>query len=206
MPVGNDILDLNRHSARHRHTDERFIQKILHPKEIILLQQSSNPVYFLWMLWTLKEAAYKYCKQADNSFIFSPKKIYTEQTHTYEMFVLIEEGAESFTSKGFDGTIVLTVYTLSGPIKTYSVFSNNYIHTVAVKDEEDICWGVKKITDTSNLSQSNEARDFVLKSFNNAKAELIFKEKIPFIKVGEKFYATSLSHDGNYVSFAVEMD
>ncbi len=205
MPVGNDIIDLNRHSVQHRHTDERFIQKILHAAEIELLKQSSNPSYFLWMLWTLKEAAYKYCKQVDSSFVFSPKKIFIQENNFNNAFALIKEADESFIQSHFENTLEYSIRTSLGILKGFSVFSKNYIHSVAVKDEGNVFWGIKKIIANTTQMQSDEVRNFALASMQPITGELFFLEKIPFIKVSGKTLATSLSHDGYYVSFAVKL-
>jgi hypothetical protein len=201
MPVGNDIIDLNRHSVSHRHTDERFIQKILHPVEIILLQQCQQPSLFLWLLWTLKEAAYKYGKQQDSQLLFSPRKLFVAEDNLGIAFSLVPN--ENFVVHDLLNMIQHRIHTDFGILNGHTVISKNYIHSLVLNEEKGIYWGIKKIETDQHKHQREEVRNFALESIPLNGASLQFEDKIPFIHSSGKKYPASFSHDGFYVSFAV---
>ncbi|MBO0932984.1 4'-phosphopantetheinyl transferase family protein [Fibrella aquatilis] len=70
MWLGNDLVCL---TALRRHDPDhaaRFRQKVLTPHEQQLVVGAPQPDRLLWLLWSLKEAAYKYCQQQQPSLTF----------------------------------------------------------------------------------------------------------------------------------------
>lgn len=57
--VGNDIVDLLHPSTAAKHTDERFLRRVLGAGEREALAASAHPAVELWAFWAAKEAAYK---------------------------------------------------------------------------------------------------------------------------------------------------
>ena len=78
--IGNDIIDL-KHSNNNRAADKQFYTKILHGAELELYSQTSFSSFeqFVWLLWSIKEAAYKYLKRNEPALLFVPHKIIVQE-------------------------------------------------------------------------------------------------------------------------------
>lgn len=57
--VGNDIVDLLHPSTAAKHTDERFLNRVLDDGERGALAAAADPAVDLWAFWAAKEAAFK---------------------------------------------------------------------------------------------------------------------------------------------------
>lgn len=57
--IGNDIIDLKIVKAEKKSENIRFLKKIFTEKEREIIKTSSNPENTLWLLWSMKETAYK---------------------------------------------------------------------------------------------------------------------------------------------------
>ena len=57
--VGNDIVDLLDPSTAGKHTDRRFLARVLDAGERVALSRADDPAVALWAFWAAKEAAYK---------------------------------------------------------------------------------------------------------------------------------------------------
>ena len=56
--VGNDIIDLTL-AGKALARQERYLEKAFCPSERDLIQSSPDPLRMLWLLWSMKESAYK---------------------------------------------------------------------------------------------------------------------------------------------------
>lgn len=72
MLIGNDIVWLADPLNRGRHADQRLTNRILTPRERLLVQISTDPDRMLWSLWAAKEAAYKAWSRSSPGAPFSP--------------------------------------------------------------------------------------------------------------------------------------
>lgn len=57
--VGIDVVDLHDPRTADRHTDARFVERVLAPSERDILHAAPDARADLWALWAAKEAAYK---------------------------------------------------------------------------------------------------------------------------------------------------
>ncbi|MHB1191630.1 MAG: 4'-phosphopantetheinyl transferase superfamily protein [Longimicrobiales bacterium] len=57
--VGNDIVDLCEPRTEGKHSDPRFVARVLGERERAVLAQAEDPAVALWAFWAAKEAAYK---------------------------------------------------------------------------------------------------------------------------------------------------
>ena len=65
--IGNDIVDLKRITANWKRP--RFLDKTFTLGEQVYIQNSKNKHQMVWLLWSMKEAAYKaYVKQYQDQF------------------------------------------------------------------------------------------------------------------------------------------
>ena len=74
--IGNDIVDLKRITTNWRRP--RFLGKAFTLTEQTYIEASKNKDQMVWLLWSMKEAAYKaYVKQYQDQF-FNPKRLECE--------------------------------------------------------------------------------------------------------------------------------
>ena len=57
--IGNDIVDLNEASKQSNWRRKGFLDKVFSPTEQKLLEEASDRNTAVWLLWSMKEAAYK---------------------------------------------------------------------------------------------------------------------------------------------------
>ena len=73
--IGNDIVDLKQAAKDSNWKRPRFLDKIFTQKEQSIILSSENNDQMIWLLWGMKEAAYKaYVRQFKHVF-FNPKLI-----------------------------------------------------------------------------------------------------------------------------------
>ena len=79
--IGNDVVDLTFASIGHRWKEQRFIDKVFSPEEQNLIADANNQFQTIWLLWTMKESAYKIHVQRYSKHFFAPTKL-TCQLHS----------------------------------------------------------------------------------------------------------------------------
>ncbi len=172
ISAGNDIIALRSVSKQHVNK-ERFYSKILcKAEQEFYHQQAFNKISFdnfIWLLWSIKEAAYKFLKRHNANLIFSPPKFTVRSIHfpasagmkfINDHLENIDVGEEDF----YTGRVAF-----EGAILYYrSVVHNEFISTVVnnTEDFSKIYWGVKTTNDSSSSDQSKEVRSFLLKKLN----------------------------------------
>lgn len=153
--AGNDIVALTAVDIQ-RTISPNFYSKFIIPQERDLYEQSSAlktvPFYdFVWLLWSIKESAYKYVKRLQPELIFSPSKFVVES---------IEEAGDFLV-----GTVLFQ------DIKLYysSLLTEEYIETVvdAQKAFDDVYHEVIKIDQSDSESQSAAVRTLVLQKLKS---------------------------------------
>jgi len=118
--IGNDVIDLIQSRRESNWQRKGYLEKIFTVEEQILIAEHSNPEIMVWMLWSMKEAAYKIYNRKTKVREYIPKKLscslFTQKTE----FVLghVKCGENIY-------------YT-----KTY-IFEES-LHTVAVSRSEDL--------------------------------------------------------------------
>ena len=76
--IGNDIVDLNLAKKESNWKRPRFLDKIFTQKEHQLISTSAKPDQLVWLLWSMKESAYKLYVQHFEKRFFAPKKFECE--------------------------------------------------------------------------------------------------------------------------------
>lgn len=113
--MGNDIVDLAYAKQKSNWQRRGFLEKVFTTHEQHLIQTASNPDELVWLLWSLKESAYKLSVRYTHNRVFAPQKIacflneFTQETQTGR--VVYEELA----------------------YETKSIIATEYIATVAFK-------------------------------------------------------------------------
>jgi len=118
--IGNDIIDLAQSRIESRWQRKGFIEKIFTEEEQQYIKDSEKPEIMVWLLWSMKEAAYKIYNRQTKIREFSPKKLCC--------FI-------DFLSSNLSlGKVICNENTYY----TKSIFSLESIHTIAVNNLENI--------------------------------------------------------------------
>ena len=183
--VGNDVVDLKLAAQESNWERPRFLNKLFTITEQKLIQEASNPFETVWLLWSMKESAYKIYMQQGASRIYAPLKF------------------ECRLINDTDGSVTFS----TNIYKTTSVISTDYIHTISFSEQMDVTIHVFPLKDSSAKAQRYET--YRLLKCSIAKQRNIDFENLEIIKTAEgipQLYSKdslldifiSLSHHGRY--------
>lgn len=166
--IGNDIVALKAINKQ-RSTDARFYSKFITRSEQALYQQlpvNSMPFEnYVWLLWSVKESAYKYLKRTDPDLVFAPSKITVKQLDipaeplAFEPWGSCWEGNAS--GGGFyTGQLVNNADTLY----FRSVINTELITSIVTNDPsfENVYFGIQLIRNNDHENQSRSVRELLL--------------------------------------------
>lgn len=88
--VGNDIIDLKLAAENKSWRRARFLDKVFTNKEQHYILNDSDTFEKIWLLWSLKESAYKIYMQQGGTREFAPKKFEADCFDTLKSNVLYE--------------------------------------------------------------------------------------------------------------------
>ncbi|HEY0091880.1 MAG TPA: 4'-phosphopantetheinyl transferase superfamily protein [Flavobacterium sp.] len=71
--IGNDIIDLQLAAVESNWTRKGFLEKIFNPSEIEIIFLADNHFLMVWILWSMKESAYKIYNRKTGRRSFNPK-------------------------------------------------------------------------------------------------------------------------------------
>jgi len=175
--AGNDLVDLRQAKLDSNWQRKGFLNKICTAEEQDQVLAAVSPESAFWLLWTMKEAAYKIRNRMTGIRDYSPQRYICRLTSTSSY-----EAAGEVTSDG------ITVF-------TRSTMSTEMIHSVAVLHPagfEDLVFD--QLPYTASYAEN----------FNNSSGEckLVKDQKgLPAMahrKTGE-YYPASVSHHGRYL-------
>jgi phosphopantetheinyl transferase (holo-ACP synthase) len=165
--AGNDIVALNAINIQ-RTKDKRYYSKFLTPAEQALYRQALADITFerfVWLLWSVKEAAYKYFKRHNAGLLFSPIKFEVQQLAipadiTVAHFTAIYWDNDHDTESNITGIVSFGNKQLYFCSKLHS----GLIATVVNDNEqfENVYWGFQLTEHTDNEHQSEEVIAFSL--------------------------------------------
>jgi phosphopantetheinyl transferase (holo-ACP synthase) len=210
MYVGNDIVAYKHSRCVGKWQQEKFLQKILQLNEVEALKMQINKDAFLWTLWTLKEAAYKL-----SCFLGNRNKFHPNEFEIHGTEIIKDEDVQSFalpltnvataknhcykTSIHFKGKIFYG----------HTLITHQYIHSLVTEAEQfkNMYWAIGEHQNYNKNDYSNEVRAFAKQQLYNQHYffEDIIKDVdgIPFVLKNEEENFISLSHDQQFVSFAI---
>ncbi|WP_445736342.1 4'-phosphopantetheinyl transferase family protein [Mariniflexile sp.] len=188
--IGNDMVDLHAITFQSNWERPRFLDKVFTEKEQHIISVSKNQHQTVWMLWSMKEAAYKIYVQQFGKRFFNPKRLVCHLSSSTTGYVTIENETYAATS----------------------TLSKNYIYTVATLNHlEDYKSGVFKVENTSYLTQSESLKNRFLETISKNMG-FNFKDlniKKDVVGVPQVFHNNSklpiqmsLTHCGNYGGYA----
>jgi phosphopantetheinyl transferase (holo-ACP synthase) len=219
ISTGNDIVSVNAINIT-RTKQYKFYSKIL--------SGSENPLYkefglagipfenFIWLLWSIKESAYKFLQRNDPDLIFTPVKFVVKSLFLPPAYTVINVNATKIEETGFNNVACIKGVISFGSYTLYSrsIIHHEFIHSVLnyYDNFESTCWGVKLIDDSSNENQSKEVRLFLFERLQHLYGADDFKIRknlhgCPILLKGTEEYVipVSLSHHENIVGYSFQI-
>jgi phosphopantetheinyl transferase (holo-ACP synthase) len=214
LSAGNDIVSLVANDAE-RAIHPVFYRKILSDTEVNQYQQYQNNIAFVnyvWLLWSAKEAAFKYLQRVDPVLVFSPVRFRVTLLCPPQAILSNLEQPET-ESVGFDNTASWTglVTHYSETLYVRSMLYTNVVHSVVngQEDFKNVYWGIKTIQNTHPENQSLSVRAFLLHKLHGTlgdKTIQIIKSDhgIPTIsnQNAKIFMPVSLSHHQQFIAYS----
>jgi len=118
--IGNDVIDIMQSRKESNWQRRGFIEKIFTPDEAFLISNATNPESMVWILWSMKEAAYKVYHRKTKIREYIPKKLIC--------FI------ESQSHHCITGRVICSGHMYH----TKTIVSGDEIHTVAVSILDDL--------------------------------------------------------------------
>lgn len=191
--LGNDLIDLRLSDNQGKVQQPRLLQKICTPSELYYIQQQKDPHRALWQVWSCKESAYK----------VAIKRNYQPCYRPLELCVLPHNEQ------------IAIVQTPIGVIHTRTLFTDQYLHTIATPHTAQIDQIQHRIWElpATNEQYSPEVLHqyylaFVGEQLQLPIASLQIRKNvlhIPQVYCQEKVLPCdiSISHDGNFIAVAL---
>lgn len=216
ISAGNDVVSLAAIDIT-RTNQHKFYSKILSAAEIRLYNEFSLAQIpfeiFVWLLWSIKESAYKFLQRHNPGLLFTPVRfVVTDLLLPADYFIY------TFNSSILEGISFRKTSHIRSTLKfsnellyACSIVHKEFIHTVANSgdDFENMLWGVKKIDSDDSYVQSAEARSFLLERANKVYRDSFRVEKnesgCPVIlsEGSDYLIPVSLSHHGRFVGYSL---
>jgi len=189
--IGNDIVDLKLAAMQSNWKHNRFLDKVFTKDEQEFIFNSKTPFKMVWMLWSMKESAYKMYVQQTSKRFFNPKKLQCKLTSETEGTVEVN-GKEYITK---------------------SQINNNFIYTIASSiTDENILSTAFKLNNSSYSFQHEESHrkliDVISKKQRLSSKDIHVKKNkvgVPklFLNTKELPTSFSISHHGHYGAYAI---
>ena len=95
--IGNDVIDILQSRQESNWQRKGFIEKIFTVAEQLQISQTSDPETMIWLLWSMKEAAYKIYNRQTKIRKYIPKKlactIISKNEHSATGIVICEDNS-----------------------------------------------------------------------------------------------------------------
>jgi phosphopantetheinyl transferase (holo-ACP synthase) len=174
MSIGNDIISLA-HINVPRTITPRFYSKFVTTEEIVLHKSPAcaglSLEVFVWLVWSVKESAYKYLSRLQPSLIFSPLRMYITAIHPPLASTPDGDCAE-FDSETFSEDHFYRCTVLHDNVELYarSLVNTHLIQSIVTRDEtaNNIRWGIKNIGTDDPHDQSASVRTLAMDSLSAA--------------------------------------
>lgn len=180
--IGNDIIDLSLAETESNWQRKGFLEKQFTTEEQSIILEADNSFEMVWLLWSMKESAYKIYTQLNEERFFAPKKSECKLTSSDEGIVCFED-QKFHTSSILDGSYIFTLASLDENVKCYSSIGPPYGIDESIK---------KKLEEETGISSS----EIEQKKSKNGIPKYYHKSKL-------LTQSCSISHHGNYGAFSL---
>ncbi|EHQ30835.1 4'-phosphopantetheinyl transferase superfamily protein [Mucilaginibacter paludis] len=217
--IGNDIVSLT-NINKQRTNSARFYTKFVTASELALYQTPIVDVVpfenFVWLLWSVKESAYKYLKRINTGLLFSPVKITIQNINIPANPLFINLIDLCWEGKPV-GDWLYSGEVIGEGEKLYfkSIIQNQLIATVVGDHSifDKIYWGIQSVNDVRHQSQSSLVRQALL----NKLKKLFSQENLTIEKHGAGYpiilqqgklldILVSLAHHDQFTSYVFMME
>lgn len=198
--IGNDIVDMNDERNFNRSSQQRFLNKLFTASEQKLIASSDMPDHMVWILWSIKESAYKVINKYTGERSYAPlsyevkmKEVNVLNTAFLESTVAVSDTilfARTFVTENFIYSNASTSLSLLNSVK----------------------WKIEERSVMNPEQQSIAIREFAKKHIAehtgiNISGIFISKDNagVPLVYIDNKIsgeVSLSLTHDGNYSAYA----
>jgi phosphopantetheinyl transferase (holo-ACP synthase) len=216
--TGNDIVALKAINVA-RTIQSNFYSKILsHAEKALYDQQFADKLAlenFVWLLWSIKESAYKFLQRFTPGLVFSPTRIYVQTLEPPSQLLTAFE-AKEIEGSGFDDQAVYKGWVQFGAHQLYSrsLITHDRIFS-AVNGENDFTntyWGIRSIDSTEPEHQSKAVREFLINKLDGLFPDAAFKiekspQGIPLLFNGSiaTNIPVSLAHHDRYIAYSFQL-
>jgi phosphopantetheinyl transferase (holo-ACP synthase) len=216
ISAGNDIVSLTATNVTRTKSPE-FYQKIISPAEKALFDTLNQAILpfdrFVWLLWSVKESAYKYLHRLNPGIVFTPVKFEVRSIVIPGGYAYPSVDGDEITGQGFSDikTFKVTVNFTGKTLYARVIMNNEFVLSTVnhSNDFNDIYWGIKRVEDSSYKYQSAEVRTFLLDKLRvltglNEPSIVKNEDEVPvlFNNNQQLNIPLSLSHHGPWVAFS----
>lgn len=127
--IGNDIVDLQQAEQDSNWKRKGYLEKLFTTEEQFLISSDIQPGIMVWLLWTMKESAYKIESKKNKLVEFAPVKLICNN------LIIHENTATGHVTYG------------SAIYFTKSILLDEYIHTIAADTTEELELGTIEISE-----------------------------------------------------------
>lgn len=198
--IGNDIVDRKQAKLESNWQRRGFLEKVFTPGEQQLILTSTDPERLVWMLWSMKESAYKIAARETGTRVFAPRKL---ECHLNRLH---EETAEGVVSCG-------KIYQTQSSITSHYIATAAAPATLPLKFYQEI-----SLLDNTRYRHQHESIEKSIKQYCLVKLGIseenssLQKDQngtpsLVLITSSGKplIIPISISHHGYYGSFAIEV-
>lgn len=177
--LGNDIVDLKFAKLHYNWRRKGYLNKIFSARELELINSSKSEDTMVWVLWSMKEAAYKCYNRSTSERLFNP------QAFECALFSSCNNSANGVVKRNGQSFF------------TKTEISKNYVHTLAYS-------GTLMLDYLSVHHHQNNAAYSV--AFTHSTNCSLQKDRNHLPEVVDKKtqhkHIASISHDGRYLCIA----
>jgi len=189
--IGNDIVDLKLATKQSNWKRDRFLDKVFTKDEQEFILKSKTPFKMVWMLWAMKESAYKMYVQQTSMRFLNPKKMQCKLTSETEGVVEVNEN-EYITKSQINNNFIYTIASLKTDKKilstTFELTNNSY----SIQHKESY----KKLIEMVSKKRKLPVKDIHIKKNKVGVPKLFLNSK-------ELKTSFSISHHGHYGAYAI---
>ena len=177
--LGNDVIDLTLAKTQSNWTRRNYLSKIFSQQEQNIIYSSDNPELMVWLMWSMKEAAYKIVNRKTGLRFYDPKAFCC----SFDL--------DGWQAKG-------SVEYLGEKFLTYSDVAQYYVHTLSITSA--ISFEKCRIIHAQNCSDyvtcfNHDHTDLKLQRNNSGLPEI-------YIKRTMKQHIATTSHHGRFLFIA----
>ncbi|MHB1922608.1 MAG: 4'-phosphopantetheinyl transferase superfamily protein [Chitinophagaceae bacterium] len=214
--IGNDIVALNAVDLD-RTQSRSFYSKILADSEMSLYQGLQEDFIsfsiYVWLVWSIKEAAFKFLKRNFLQLIFSPTKIIIQHVQSPALRLLGKGWTKPLEKKGCTEGFYHGRLSYGAHILYFrSMIDQECIHSIVQEQDnfDHIWFGIQIIKEHSSYEQSCSVREFIL-----TRLKCLFpgdelridqsSNGIPILSIGMKndiYIPVSLAHHDGFIAYS----